>query len=86
MTTVRTPELVIEVGAEVITVEVTGRRLGRIEVAGNVITIEAAGQPHSPLAHAPPPDDGTHSGLVPVTHLGEVVTHNGLVVWARDNA
>lgn len=70
-----TPLLVIEVG-HVLTIEVGGERL----------VIEAAGRPHSPLAHAPAPDDGTDSGLEPVTHLGEVVTHLGFVVWARTDA
>lgn len=54
-----------------------------IDIGAERLVIEAAGQPHSALRSAPPPDDGTDSGLEPVTHLGVVVTHLGLVVWAR---
>lgn len=57
-----------------------------IEIGAERLLIEAAGRPHSPLRSGPAPDDGTDSGLEPVTHLGVVVTHLGLVVWVRTNA
>jgi hypothetical protein len=84
MTTIRARDLTIDVGGEAITIDLAGRRIGKIEVAGNTVRIEAAGNEHSPLAAAPGPEDGTHSGLLPVTHLGVWVTHLGLVVFAKD--